>query len=341
MMKTIRMATTALVTSAALLAPMTALAADFVLKMSSPAPMSPVDPLSAWLEAFEQGVEARSEGRIDVQLYPASQLGPIPATIEGVMMGTIEVTMPVIGFLSGIEPRYQVLDAAGLFDSEAHALRTLMDPEVRSMLSEFGEDAGVEPLFVLTSGRINIVSRDPITTVADFEGLKMRTGGATALVNLPMERLGVSPISLSLGDVLPGIQTGTIDASLLNMPVSVGFNFADVARESVYLPGKFGIVSGIISRDFLATVGPELAAIIREEAAHANEAYASRLESGPAALESAWVAAGGHLNEFSQEEHDALLAATVATVEEVIAADPQMQADYDILIAAAERARAN
>ncbi len=47
------------------------------------------------------------------------------------------------------------------------------------------------------------------------------------------------------GELFRALQTGTIDAATINMPVSVGFKFADVASESVYVPGKFGIIGGI------------------------------------------------------------------------------------------------
>ncbi|MCB1341207.1 MAG: TRAP transporter substrate-binding protein [Pseudooceanicola sp.] len=321
--------------AAVTLVPGLALAADHVLKLSSPAPLTEVDPLSAWFMAFEKGVEEASGGKIDVQIYPSSQLGPIPATVEGVVMGTIEMTTPAIGFLTGVDPRFQVLDATGLFDSEAHALKTLTSPEVKALLAEFGSGAGVEPLFVLTSGQSNIVSKKPIMKSADLNGLKMRTGGATSLVNKPMETFGVSPVALPLGDVLPGIQTGTIDAATLNMPVSVGFKFADVAKESVYIPGKFGIIGGIISKQFLATVGPELEAVIREQATKANDAYAAKLESGPKALEGAWAKMGGHQSQMSEADYQQWRDDMVKVVEEVVAQDKQMQADYDVLKAAA------
>lgn len=328
-------AASALVASTAAFVPVAGFAADYVMKISSPAPLTEVDPLSAWMTAFEAGVEEASGGRIDVQLYPSSQLGPIPATVEGVVMGTIEMTMPAIGFLTGIDPRFQVLDAVGLFDDEHHALKTLTDPKVRTLLSEFGADAGVEPLFVLTSGQANIVSRKKIVAPADLQGLKMRTGGATSLVNEPLEAFGVSPVALPLGDVLPGIQTGTIDAATINMPVSVGFKFADVASESVYVPGKFGIIGGIVSKQFLATVGPELESVIREQAVKANDAYEAKLDSGPKALEGAWVKMGGTLNEMSAADTEAFRGGMVKVVEEVVAKDAQMQADYDVLKAAA------
>ncbi|MFT6676671.1 MAG: C4-dicarboxylate-binding protein DctP [Sulfitobacter sp.] len=333
---------TAAILAAGLLAttaPSVSFAADFVMKISSPAPITEIDPLSAWFAAFEADVEAKSGGRIDVQMYPSSQLGPIPATVEGVAMGTIEMSTPAIGFLTGLDPRFQIFDAIGIFDDEHHALKTLSDPSVRAMMRELGKNANVEPLFILTSGQANVVTTKPVTQITDFQGLKMRTGGATALVNKPLETLGVSPVAMPLGDVLPGIQTGTIDGTLLNMPVSVGFKFADVAKESVYMPGKFAIIGGIVSRDFLAMVGPDLEEIIRNGAVNANEAFAAKLDSGAATLNGVWQKQGGNLNVFSDSETEALLQRTVKVVEEVVAQDAQMQADYDTLKAAAQAAR--
>jgi TRAP-type C4-dicarboxylate transport system substrate-binding protein len=249
------------------------------------------------------------------------------------------MSTPAIGFLTGLDPRFQIFDAIGIFDDEHHALKTLSDPSVRAMMRELGKNANVEPLFILTSGQANVVTTKPVTQITDFQGLKMRTGGATALVNKPLETLGVSPVAMPLGDVLPGIQTGTIDGTLLNMPVSVGFKFADVAKESVYMPGKFAIIGGIVSRDFLAMVGPDLEEIIRNGAVNANEAFAAKLDSGAATLNGVWQKQGGNLNVFSDSETEALLQRTVKVVEEVVAQDAQMQADYDTLNAAAQAAR--
>lgn len=314
-------------------------AADFVMKISSPAPITDNDSLSAWFNAFEAGVEERSDGRIDVQLYPSSQLGPIPATVEGVALGTIEMTVPIIGFLTKLDPRFQVLDAAGLFDSEAHALKTLSDPSVTAMLSKFGEKANVEPLFVLTSGQSVVISKKSITSIADFEGTKLRTGGATPLLNNPMEVLGASPVAMPLGEVLPGIQTGTIDAATINMPVAIGFQFADVANQATYLPGSFTVVGGLISKDFLASIGPDLEAIVREEAEVAKAAFAEKIIAGPAFLEDVWAKQGGQFNVLSDKDAAAYIAQVGATVEQVVAENPQMLADYEVLKAAAVAAR--
>jgi TRAP-type C4-dicarboxylate transport system substrate-binding protein len=314
-------------------------AADFAMKISSPAPLSDNDALSAWLVAFEKGVEERSGGRIDVQLFPSSQLGPIPATVEGVAMGTIEMTAPIIGFLSKLDPRFQVLDAAGLFDDERHALRTLSDPKVREMFSEFGASANVEPLIVLTSGQSVLISKTAIDDPSKFSGVKLRTGGATPLLNKPMEALGAAPVALPLGETLPGIQTGTIDSAAINMPVAIGFKYADVAKEATYLPGNFTVIGGIVSKDFLASIGPELEAIVREEAENAKAAYADKLDTGPAFLEDLWMKQGGHLHRFTDGQKKAYMSVVGKAVEEVVSANAQMKADFDVLKEAAEAAR--
>ena len=61
-------------------------------------------------------------------MYPANQLGQIPATVEGVALGTIEVVVPATGFLLGLEPRFQIFDTPGLFDDIQQGHRVLSDP---------------------------------------------------------------------------------------------------------------------------------------------------------------------------------------------------------------------
>lgn len=318
--------------------PSMSMAQEHVLKVSiASAPVD--DAVFGWIHEFERRVEERTEGRIDVQLYYAGQLGSIPATIEGVAMGTVEVAFSLVGFLSAVDPRYQVLDASGLFDDEAHASRVFRDPEVRRMFSEFGLQSDTELFALFTNGQTALASRTPVSEVADFSGLKIRTGGATPLVNRPLENLGAAPVSLSLGEVLPSIQTGVLDGAIANLQVFTSFQYADVAGEATYLPGNFLVVSALISRDFLRRLGPELEAIVREEAENALAVYDEKSPSDRTAFEQAWIDSGGNLNTLSETESEFFLNATSAAVDEVLAQDPRLRADYEVLAEAAERTR--
>ena len=316
-----------------------AAAQDFVMKLSSPVPPTERDVVFAWMTAFEAGVEDASGGRIDVQLYPANQLGQIPATVEGVAMGTIEMTLPIIGFLAALDPRFGTLDASGLFDDEAHAMRTLAEPDVQAMLATFGEVANVEPLVIMTSGQAVLVTTDPTPSLTELEGLKLRTGGATPLLNEPMEALGAGPVALPLGEVLPALQTGGIDGAVLNMAVLNAFQVYDVATEATYLPGNFSIIGGLVSKDFLAMIGPDLEAIVRDEAQKALSVHVPARENSPAALEGLWRSNGGTITMPDADAQSAYLDTVRPVIEGIVAQDAQQQSDYNTLNAAAERTR--
>lgn len=315
-----------------------AAAQEYVLRIAIASPPAE-DAVNGWIRAFEEGVEAASDGRIDVQLYYGGQLGAIPATIEGTAMGTIEMAFSLLGFLSGLDPRYQVLDSGALFESDAHANRVLRDLAVREMFAGFGEGTGVELFGIFTNGQIAVAAREPLDDLAAFEGLKVRVGGASPLVNQPLEDLGAAPISFSLGEVLPAIQTGVLDASIANLQVFTGLGFADVADQATYLPGSYLMVTVVISEEFLARIGPELEAIVREQGEAAYAAFDARLAEDRTFYEQAWVAAGGTVVSLPEHVAEAYQDRVRETVAGVLAGDDQLRADYEILLEATERQR--
>src|ERR1700674_2436772 len=67
-----------------------------------------------WCKRFVAMVEKDSGGRIKGEIYPASQLGPIPREIEGVQFGAIQGFIGPPEFLVGVDERYQVLSAPGI-----------------------------------------------------------------------------------------------------------------------------------------------------------------------------------------------------------------------------------
>lgn len=322
--------------AAAIFTPTNATAQDYVLKVSAPIPPTEKDSVYAWMLAFEKGVEASSKGQIDVQLFPANQLGQLPAAVEGVSMGTIEVSFSIIGFFSSLDPRFQVLDAGGLFDSPEHAMQAMQQPETRAMLAEFGKAAGVRPLVMVIDGQGVIVSKNPISTVADFKGLKVRTGGATPLLTQPLAAMGAAPIAMPLGEVVPGLQTGTIDAATNSMAVVNGFKMADVAKNVTYLPGNYTTVGAVVNTAFLERIGPDLAAIVLDEAQKAESVIFDHLAKTPM-QEAAWESAGGQIIRFNDAEQENYLTVTNPIVAEIVAANPQMQSDFDVLKAAAAK----
>src|SRR5689334_22736568 len=136
-----RIATAALFGAALFAVP--ASAQQFTMKLSSP---TINDVVHEYFKAIKAGVEQRSNGKIKVEIYPANQLGQLPAVVEGVALGTIEAASSANGFWVSLEPRFQVLDAPGMFDTLEQGFKVLNDPQIRAMMATWGADKGVELL---------------------------------------------------------------------------------------------------------------------------------------------------------------------------------------------------
>jgi TRAP-type transport system periplasmic protein len=311
-------------------------AQQFTMKLSTP---TINDASHEWMKAFKASVETRSNGRIKVEIYPANQLGQIPATVDGVALGTIEMTTPAVGFLIGLEPRFETFDAAGLFDSIEHGEKVLNDPEIRKRLAAFGEAKGVEPLFTFLNGPLMILSHKPIRSLADFRGQKIRIPGPAPLQTEPFKKLGVSPVSLPLGEALPAMQNKAIDGVIAAFTIFNAFKYYDVAKEITYLPGSFLVASGLVNRKFMASLGPELEAIVREEAQKHQDIFSKRGVDDLARIRASWVSNGGKIVTLPPDEAKAYLETVTSVVPAIVDKDPQMKADYEALLNTAKKYR--
>src|ERR1043165_3363106 len=69
------------------------------------------DPQHEYIKFFKHELEQKTNGRITVEIYPQSQLGPIPRQIEGLQLGTVEGFIGPADFYVGVDKRYGVFSA--------------------------------------------------------------------------------------------------------------------------------------------------------------------------------------------------------------------------------------
>jgi TRAP-type C4-dicarboxylate transport system substrate-binding protein len=314
------------------LAPTAVIAQTYTIKISSP---TVNDVTHEWMKAFKAGVEARSAGKITVEAYPANQLGQIPATVEGVAMGTIEITAPASGFLIGLEPRFQVFDAPGLFPSLPAAQRAFADPEIRKRIAEYGAPKGLEPIAVLVHGPVMLLSSRAIRKVDDFKGQKIRVPGAAPLQIEPFRKLGASPLSMPLGEVLSAMQNRTIDGLVASSTVFTAFKYYDLAKGLTALPSSYLIVPAMANKEFLKSLGPQLEAMVREEAFNAQRKIEAFAQADAANTDKVWAQNGGELITFDDAEKKKYLDQVLSTLPAALNSNPKMKADYEALVSAA------
>lgn len=311
-------------------------AQQFTMKISSP---TANDVIFEWMKTMKAGVEARSGGKVKVEMYPANQLGQLPRAVEGVALGTIEVTVAAVGFFVGLEPRFEALEVSGLFDDMQHGLRVLADADVQKRLSSLGAGKGIEPLWIGIQAPIALASHKPVRTVADLKGLKLRTPGPTPIHMEPLRRVGASPIGMPLGEALPALQNRTIDGVLANIIVFNVFKYYDVAKTATIMPQSYLVFAVMTNRNWLKSLGPDLEKVVREEAAKAQALGSTYGIADLERAEKAWQGNGAQILTLPAAEASKYVEEARAAVAPIIAKQPRVKEDYDALLEAAKRLR--
>ena len=119
--------------------------------------------------------------------------------------------------------------APGLVDSMEHGQRLAADPAVLKLMLGLGANKGLHGAGLYIAQPSCIISKTPIRHLADFKGKKIWIF-ASQFQTAAFERLGVTPVAMTLGDVLPALQQGTIDGAVAGIGVFVNMKFHDAAK---------------------------------------------------------------------------------------------------------------
>ena len=289
-----------------------------------------------WMKRFAADVEKNSKGRIKPEIYPASQLGAIPRQIEGTQFGSIQAWIGPPEFLTGVDSRYELLSAPGLFKDSAHASRTMQDPEFKAAFLALGADKGLKGVSVFLYGPLMVVARTPIRKLADFEGLKIRVLAGAMQMN-QMRRLKGTPVPMSLGEVLPAVQQGALDGSMSALPVFTAFRYWDAAKY-IY-ESNHGMVTSItvVSKIWFDKLPPDLQKVVTDAAEKATKDNVQWTIEFLGIQRDRWLKAGGEIIVPTQADHAQLMKLMLPIGAEVTAKKPQEKAMYELLLKAAKR----
>ena len=233
-------------------------AADFVMKFGTP---TINETQHQFLKFYKDEVEKASGGRIEVQIYPASQLGPIPREIEGVQLGDIQGLITPVDFFVGVDPRYGVFSTPMLFRDDANAAATVHDPAVDKAMLDLATPKRMVGIANLSLGASDYGAKNAIMRLADFSGKKLRING-TALERAKMAKLGATGIGMPLSEVVPALDQGTIDGAISGLSVFVAFKMNDLVKVVTVTNDTFIISIAVVSKAWLDTLPPDLQKIV-------------------------------------------------------------------------------
>jgi TRAP-type transport system periplasmic protein len=309
--------------------------APYVMKITTPTIHAAPD---IYATNFGAAVERDSGGRIKAQVYPASQLGSIPRQIEGTQFGSIQAAVIPPEFFVGVDQRFEVMAAPGLVGSVEQGQRVAADPDVLKLMLGLGADKGLRGVGLFFAEPAEVVSKNPIRHLADFKGKKLRIF-ASEFQSVAFQRLGVTPVAMSPGDVLPAIQQGTLDGAAFGVQLLSGLHFYD-STKYVTMTGHSAIYIIVeVSKKWYESLPPDLQQIIDRDAAKEAVAINPQAVDVLNGARKAWVDHGGELINLPADEQAQMLTTLTSVGDDVAASKPAVKAAYQIVKEAAQRSK--
>ncbi|MDD5700824.1 MAG: TRAP transporter substrate-binding protein [Dehalococcoidales bacterium] len=175
-------------------------------------------------EEMAKRVAEATDGQIKITIYPSETLAKSKDLPDAVASGLADIGWGITGTIPG---RFLVFDifnmpALGFIDAKmaTATMNHIVEKFPEAAVKELGPET---KLLYLASTATDVVgTKDkPVRAMADFQGLKLRSAGATGTAHL--KAMGAVPVMMTPGDIYTNVEKGVIDG--WNMPISGAYNF--------------------------------------------------------------------------------------------------------------------
>lgn len=187
---------------------------------------------NVYLEKVAALVKERTNGDVEFQIFPQSQLGNQRQMTEGVQLGTIEATVAPAAFLGGFNPVVSIMDIPYLLPADEDKAQALREGPFGQALLDSFDDKGVVAVALWPNGRKNFTSNKPIDDIADFADQKFRVMDSRILIE-QFNALGASAIALPFGELYTALQNGVVDGQENPLDTISNMKFYEVQKNLV------------------------------------------------------------------------------------------------------------
>ena len=229
-------------------------------------------PAGIWADGvneFAAAVKSRTNGALEIKVFPSSQLGNERELLEGLQLGNLDFTFGGPGVLTNFDPKIGIFDMPFMFRDYVQANKVMDGSIGKEIWESMRAKAGIR---ILASGaqgfRYVLTSKKPIKALDDMKGQKIRTPEAETFLRT-FRLLGANPVGVPFGETYLAIKNGVVDG-MEGVP-DIIFN------QKFYEVGKYVAKTGHImatlqisaSEKTLQSLPPEQRKIVEEEAAAA------------------------------------------------------------------------
>lgn len=298
-MKTISMQALVAAGALVIVAPLSAVAADYTLSVNTA--LAITDPLYKGLESFVAGVADASGGRIEVKLFPNSQLGPDEDVLEQARAGAPVAVIVDGGRLATFQNEFGIMGAPYLANGYDGVRKVATSPLFEEWVTKLHDSAQLQVLsFNWWQGERHLWTNVEVKTPADLAGIRMRTPGAPVWTET-VTAMGAVPTPMPFAEVYSALEQKALDAAEAQLPAGQGAKLFEVTK-ILTKTGHINLLTGMVtSGAWYDSLPDDLKTILRDEALKAGDVGSYGTRDALAQIEKDLVAAGMTVNEVDTQ----------------------------------------
>lgn len=190
------------------------------------------------IKFFMDRVRESSHGAITFEYYPSEQLGKARDMLALTQQGVTDIGFIAPAYISDKMPLSGVAELPGTFSGSCQAVTAYWKLAKDGILTEREfKPNGIRPLFAYLLQPYQVFTRNSFASVADWRGLKLRSGGPA--MDVTVRHLGASPIRLGGADVYAALSRGTIDGIVFPLAAVQEFKLQELLKQGT-LHENFG-----------------------------------------------------------------------------------------------------
>lgn len=175
-------------------------------------------------EKFAELVDEKTEGKLQIEIYPNEELGSETEVLNGIEAGTVDMTISG-ETMQNWAPEAALMAVPYAFNNQEHLQKVVEGDIGKEIESSIKENVGVTPLYYHIRAPRNLTSNKPIKAPSDLEGFKMRVPNVPLFMD-SWEAAGARPQVMDFSEVFTGLQQGVIDGqeNPVDLIQSAGFS---------------------------------------------------------------------------------------------------------------------
>ena len=196
---------------------------------------------SVWAAAE---IKRRSNGKFDIEVFPASSLGKETDINQGMQLGTVDMIISGPSFAARSYPRLGIAYYPFIFRDGDHLLAYSKSDIFKEMTDEFRAKTGIQITAYTYYGARHTTSQKAFTTCEGMKGLKIRVPDVPVYTATP-KACGANPTPIAFAEVYLALQNGTVDAQENPLTTIEAKKFYEV-QKAIMLTGH--IVDGLTTQ---------------------------------------------------------------------------------------------